>query len=213
MSKKVTISLEPSDDNPLVFLKKAKENAKRHKILYHCTDMQALLSIVKNKEFWLTNLSYVNDKDEKKRIDLPEYENSIFVCCFTYNHNIPIEHWKEYSSKGDGVLFSVKQDWFKKDVKLMTEDNKKIDNKVFQKEYEMINNNPQTPLGSYFIRSFDFFEVVYDDSLKQNILNKGFINFEEKIEVSNIILPSVAGIIKTKQGICNRTPGESYLKD
>lgn len=27
--------------------------------------MQAFLSIVKNKEFWLTNLSYVNDEDEK----------------------------------------------------------------------------------------------------------------------------------------------------
>ena len=135
------------------------------------------------------------------------------MCCFTYDPNIPIEHWKEYSSKGDGVLFSVKQDWFKKEVKLMTEDNKSIDNKVFKSEPDMIKNNPQTPLGSYFIRSFDFFEVVYDDYLKHNISNKGFINFYGKKVFTNIILPGIAGNIKKKQGICNRGSRKSYLKN
>ena len=40
----------------LQFIHKSKELAKKHEWLYHCTTVSALKSILKNREFWLSNL-------------------------------------------------------------------------------------------------------------------------------------------------------------
>ena len=65
-------------------LNSSKQEAKEYNKLFHCTSAEALLSIIKYREFWLNSLKWVNDKDEKKRIDVPKFENSYYVACFTY---------------------------------------------------------------------------------------------------------------------------------
>ncbi len=40
----------------LQFVRNSKELAKTHEWLYHCTTVSALRSILKNREFWLSNL-------------------------------------------------------------------------------------------------------------------------------------------------------------
>lgn len=98
----------------LQFVRNSKELAKTHEWLYHCTTASALRSILKNREFWLSNLKCVNDEEEIARIDVPEYENKYYVCCFTYDPQIPDIHWKEYGSEEDGVLIGIKANCFLK---------------------------------------------------------------------------------------------------
>ena len=56
------------------FVNNAKDEAEKYEWLYHCTTSEVLLSIISNNEFWLKNLKLVNDAEEVKRIDVPEYE-------------------------------------------------------------------------------------------------------------------------------------------
>lgn len=75
----------------LHLIQKSKELAQTYEWLYHCTTALALKSILRNKEFWLSNTQLVNDK-EVERIDVPEYEKTYYVCCFSYDSEIPDEH-------------------------------------------------------------------------------------------------------------------------
>lgn len=109
----------------LSFAREAKSNAKQYELLYHCCSMEALLSIIKNKEFWLSNLTCVNDHEECEKVNVAEFKNSFFVACFTYEDNVPDDNWEEYSAYDTGVLFSVKFDWFKRDAVFMTTTNQK----------------------------------------------------------------------------------------
>ena len=50
--------------NNLEFVRKSKDEAKKYEWLYHCTSVEALISVIENREMWLSNLKVVNDKEE-----------------------------------------------------------------------------------------------------------------------------------------------------
>ena len=109
----------------LQFIRKSKELAKKHEWLYHCATACALKSILGNREFWLSNLRCVNDEEEAERVDVQEYEDKYYVCCFTYDSKIPDVHWKEYGSESEGVLIGIKTSWFLRKAIFMCSDNSK----------------------------------------------------------------------------------------
>ncbi|MDO4554255.1 MAG: hypothetical protein Q4B70_03815 [Lachnospiraceae bacterium] len=205
----------------LRFVRESKNSAKQYGWVYHCTTASALLSILKNREFWLSNLQLVNDKEEGKRIDVPEYEKSYYVGCFTYDSNIPKEHWLEYGSIKDGVLIAIRQEWFFENAMFMSSCNVKCKEKLF-KVFENYNaalqhiilmQNKGYIVNPFYIRNFGFYKVVYDDKLKKDIEGEAFIEMDGMQISGRTLTPSVAGIIKSKQGVCRRNGQESYEKD
>jgi len=184
--------------------------------------MQALLSIIKNKEFWLSNLKNVNDKEECKKIDVDEYKNSFFVGCFTYADDILDEHWKEYGTYDNGVLFSVKESWFNKSATFMTSSNQKMDEDGFrifssmQKAMEIkieeqnLNNRIVHP---YFIFDFNFYQIICDDNLVKNISGDGTLTIDDKILGMQTLVPYIGGLVKDTNGICSRWDCKPYYKD
>ena len=202
-------------------LNSSKQEAKEYNKLFHCTSAEALLSIIKYREFWLNSLKWVNDKDEKKRIDVPKFENSYYVACFTYENQIPNEHWTEYGNSDSGVLFSVKKEWFLKDIVFMSGDNQKNENDIFtiypsskmaldikiKEQAKGRNYNP------FSIFDFDFYKIIYDDKLVYNIENAGSINIHGEKCAAIAQNPAMAGIIKKTSGLCERFGRDPYPKD
>ncbi len=203
----------------LQFIRKSKELAKTHEWLYHCTTVSALKSILKNREFWLSNLKCVNDEKETERIDVPEYENKYYVCCFTYDPQIPNIHWKEYGSEEDGVLIGIKAEWFLRKAIFMCSDNSKCNEEIMaiMKNYDealkikIMEQKNGRIINPFYINSFDFYQIRYDDELFKNVSGIGYLG-ENGVQVRTLT-PEIVGIIKSTHGICRRFGEESYDKD
>jgi len=210
-----------SEVNNLQIISKSKELAKKYDWLYHCTSASAFLNILKNNEFWLSNLKKVNDDEEVERIDMPEYEDKYYVCCFTYDPNIPEEHWVEYGTEKDGVLFGVKKEWFLRKAIFLAGSNQKCEDKyhvIYQNEEDAIEERIRCQSKNYmnnpfYINSFDFFQIIYDNDLRTHIVNKANTVVEGTTLSGRIITPEIAGIIKSTSGICKRTGREPYEKN
>jgi len=201
------------------FAEERKKAANEYEWLYQCTSKQNFLNILKSREFWLSNLKDVNDKEEVSRIEIPEYENKIYVASFTYDEDISEEHWDEYSNHKleDAVLFGVKKDWFIRKVTFMDAKNKKCDDifsvievnrsvalavKVEKQHLENIICHP------YYIDHFGFYKVCYNDVLHMHVRQdvqiaglKGCLDTTEAL-----------GIVKQTTGVCIRNGNEPYLK-
>ena len=211
--------IENMEDN-LQFIQKSKELAKTHEWLYHCTKTDALKNILKNREFWLSNLKTVNDEEEAGRIDIPEYENKYYVCCFTYDPQIPDEHWEEYGSESDGVLVGVKKEWFLRKAAFMCGYNTKCEDEFLtiwsecDKALAFLKSEQQKRhiINPFYINSFDFFQVVYEDELERNIAEDAWLDCDGTKMPGRILTPEVAGIIKSTHGICRRYGKDSYEK-
>lgn len=221
---KIFEGIEVSTDNAvenLRFIQKSKELAKTHDWLYHCTTTAALKSIVRNREFWLSNLKCVNDKEEAERIDVSEYEDKYYICCFTYNPQVPDDHWEEYGNESDGVLIGIKTNWFLRKAIFMCSDNTKCNG-----EFETIVNSYDDALkviiaeqkkgrviNPFYINAFDFYEIKYDDKLVKNISGIGSMNLGGDEIQGRILTPEIVGIIKSTHGICRRPGKTPYDKD
>ena len=208
--------------NNLEFIKESKRLAKEHEWLYHCTTDVALLSILKNKELWLSNLKLVNDEEEADRVDVPEYERTYYICCFTYNPEIPEEHWEEYGTMENGVLIGIKPDWVKRGAVFMSgNDNQKCESKlktIFNTEnnaleYKIMQQQKGYKVNPFYINAFDFYQVIYDDKLIKNIQGNSLMVIENREFSGRSLTPEVAGIIKSTKGICKRFGKAPYEKD
>lgn len=208
--------------NNLNFIRESKRLAEEHEWLYHCTTDVALISILKNKELWLSNLKLVNDAEEADRVDVPEYERTYYICCFTYDPEIPEQHWKEYGNMENGVLIGIKPDWVKREATFLCGDK----NQKCKSKFEIIFNTERNALeyiieqqqkgyivNPFYINAFNFYQVIYDDKLKKNIQgNASMIIGNEKF-YGRSLTPEVAGIIKSTKGICKRFGRTPYEKD
>jgi hypothetical protein len=63
----------PSATENMEFIRKSKNEANQFEWLYHCTSVDALISMINSREMWLSNLQLVNDTEEVGRIDFDEY--------------------------------------------------------------------------------------------------------------------------------------------
>lgn len=215
-----TVSLENAADN-LMFIKESKRLAKEHDWLYHCTTDVALLSILQNREFWLSNLKLVNDKEEVERVDIAEYEKTYYVCCFTYDPEIPKEHWEEYGNIENGVLIGVKPEWVRREAVFMSSDNQKsiseydiiLKNEKEALEYKITHQQNGRITNPFYVNAFGFYQIIYDDELIKNITGNSMMQIGDMVLGGRSITPEVAGIIKSKKGICTRWGKEPYEKD
>lgn len=210
----------------LQFVKQSKENAARYEWLYHCTNADAFLCILKDREFYLTNLQCVNDQDEARRIDVDAYKHTYYVGCFTRENNISLDHWKEYSQTGNGVLFGVKQNWFSRSARFVVEPKNKenccgratANEKIYcdRATAEGVRTkfiHERKIINPFYINSFDFYEMKYDDELKKDIAGLGAMELSGKMTQGRTFVPEVAGIIKKTRGSCEREGKKPYEKN
>ena len=92
----------------------SRKEAKAYPKLYHCTNADAFINIVKNREFWLSSLKRVNDSNEYEMIDYEKLKTAYYVACFSSKDDISIDHWNKYGNMDNGILFSINQSWFTK---------------------------------------------------------------------------------------------------
>lgn len=204
------------------FAAEAKAAAASYEWLYHCTNTDGLLGILRSREFWLTNLKNVNDCEEADRIDAPSYEKSYYVCCFSYDSNVPDEHWEEYGTMDNGVVIGVKRDWFLRKPVFMTTTHQKCPDgnmRIFTNSHEALEYkitqelNGTRGIDPYHIFDFDFYQVVYDDNLKKSIIGDCTINWGDTLIHGKSITQSIPGIIKSRSGWCERWGRARYLKN
>lgn len=208
--------------NNLEFVRKSKDEAKKYEWLYHCTSVEALISVIENREMWLSNLKVVNDKEEVGRIDVEEYEKAYYVACFTYDSDITDEHWREYGQSENKVLFGVKTSWFKKKLSFLDTNHTKIDDNCFKicnsfdeaidYQVKSIKNGKNVP-PPYYVIDYGFYKVIYDDVLKKNIKSKATWMIDGVHLEEAAIVPTIPGIIKSTHGICIRNGKDEYDKD
>lgn len=176
------------------------------------------MSILNNREFWLTNLKLVNDKEEVERIDVPEYEKSYYVTCFTYDNNIPREHWEEYGNMSDGVLIGIKKQWFLRSACFMDGENRKSDEDFFEihanrddalnlKIKEQYNHRIVNP---FYINEFSFYKIIYYDNLRKYIKGMGSVELSDGIAQVRTLTPEIVGIVKSTHGLSTRTGKDTY---
>lgn len=164
-------------------IRKSKAAAKEYQYLYHCTSIEGLKGMLNSNSFWLSNLQCVNDKEEANRIGLPEYEKEYYVGCFTYEDNVPRSHWLEYGNLSDGVLFSVKRDWFNfAESRFLDDSNNIVEMIKFTEKREALKHI----IGSYiYIDRVDFYKIIYDNDLILDMKTEASIQNgdEEKIQL------------------------------
>ena len=66
-------------------------------------------------------------------------------------------------------------------------------------------------INPFYINSFDFYQIKYDDELFKNISGIGYLG-ENGIQ-ARTLTPEIGGIIKATYGMCRRFGEESYDKD
>lgn len=215
-------SKELIENNKLIF--ESKDAAKKHEWLYQCTTIDSLKNILKSREIWLSNLKSVNDFEEVKRITIPEFERSFFVACFTYDNDIPEEHWKEYGTEENGVLFGFKEEWILKKAELMWRPGDKVQDENFKiysnfdaalkATWNASMENSKRVYHPYFMCDFGFYQIIYDDNLKREMSGECALNLGDSIlEGGRFITPGAVGIIKNTHGLCQRPNAEVYNKD
>ena len=203
-------------------VKESKKAADQYEWLYHCTSVDALLSIISNREMWLSNLQVVNDQEEAKRISSKTFEKSYYVACFTYDKNILNTHWEEYGKSNECILFGLKKTWFEKKLTFLEEEHKKCNEQCFS-IYNSFNDalnfqkneiKKGKSVGSpYFVIDYGFYKIIYDDNLKAKMETEAVWKIDGNNVDGTLIIPSVAGIIKSTHGICYRDGKEPYEKD
>lgn len=195
----------------LHFIKDSKAAANAHEWLYHCTSVEALLNIINSREMWLSNLKDVNDTEEANRIDMPEFEKAYYIASFTYDPNIPEEHWGEYGKSEESVLFGVRKEWFTNKQYFLGADHKKESEGGFQ----IVNSfdsavkckmpsKERAAYDPYFIVDHGFYQVVYDDALIKKMKSVGSLNTDNKPPYGAVITVELPGIIKSTHGISKR---------
>lgn len=101
----------------------------------------------------------MNDKEEAERIDVSEYEDKYYICCFTYAPQVPDDHWEEYGNESDGVLIGIKTNWFLRKAIFMCSDNTKC------------NGEFETIVNSYD----DALKVIIPEQKKGRVINPFYI--------------------------------------
>jgi hypothetical protein len=207
----------------LSLIQKSKKEAREHQTLFHCTSTAAFLNIVKTREFWLRNLKCVNDQEEAESIILPQYMAWFFVASFTENDNVDSEHWKEYASIDDGVLFSISPTWFYRNATFMTDDNHKIQTPIYrgidesrEEFYRCARYMPTKEITVYGLQDFGFYKIIYQNKRTTLIEQDGYFTSQDEKTLripGSIIVPNIAGIIKMQSGVCHRQGREDYIKN
>lgn len=86
---------------------RAYEDAVRRTVLWHYTNMEALLKIMSNKTLRFSRIDCVNDLTESRNLLLGDYHLKTYISCFCHDSEESIPLWKMYTSKGLGVRIEL----------------------------------------------------------------------------------------------------------
>ncbi len=230
VNKNVTLNLKnligsvfSAEDVPdkLKIIRERKELAQEYTWIYHCTTASIIKNILRSREFWLSNLCLVNDKEEVGRIDVPMYEKEYYVGCFSYTSEIPEEHWKEYGHIEDGILLAVKPQWFLREAVFIDAEGKKFNGEdfVIKENLEqacscsIAAQRENCRINPFYINAFNFYQIIYDDQLKKNIAGNVMAKIDGVDYPGRSHTPEIVGIIKSMRGTCQRDGKVAYEKD
>lgn len=207
--------------NALSLSELSRKEAKEYPTLYHCTNAEAFINIIKNREFWLSNLKRVNDSIEYEMIDYEKLHTAYYVACFSSKNDISIDHWRKYGNMDNGILFSINQLDFTKSAVFLTEHNQRMDDFFWEiisdresaLKYKIQEQQNQHITYPFYIEDYGFYKVLYDDDLSPKIKGKGRIVTNSATILGTTIVPSVAGIVKKTKGIDNKTGLAADWKD
>lgn len=179
----------------LEYVENQMKKAEQHEKLYHATKVESLISIIKNKELWLSNLNNVNDTQERKNIDFKEYRNSTYVACFSYSEELAPHHWEEYGGEADGVLIGIKNhEFWTSDIVFLNSQNGLVegeDNIIFKNIDDGI-----LKAKAFFINSMKLVEIDYLPSG----YSKDRYHIAEIQEGGQYIIPALTAIQKDATG-------------
>jgi len=127
---------------------KCKEAAKKHKVFYHYTNLESLLSILSSNTFRLTMIGNVNDPEEERRF-MDIKKNKVFLACFNHEMNESIPLWKIYAKDNYGIRIGFSDITF------------------FEKQeryyYKSGEGKQRLPCSKWGIREAVLIDVEYDD--------------------------------------------------
>lgn len=174
---------------------KLRDEAERNENLYHCTTVDGLLGILKSRTIWLSSLSApsLNDPEEVKRIENPEYRDKVFVACFTKNKYPSLDHWDEYGFSNNGIIFRFSKEWVTGEFSVVDEEWKHIELKNDFDGYLA-----KTKMDNQLFVSYtNYYAVRYDNNIiKQHVdlpQRGAFLHLE------------AMGLVKPKKGKSSRT--------
>ena len=80
-------------------------------------------------------------------------------------------------------------------------------------EYIISQQQRRRKANPFYIRSFDFYQIIYDDELVKNVAGNSTIKMQDGEILGRCLIPEVAGIIKCTKGLCTRWGNAPYEKD
>ncbi len=87
-----------------------RDAAEERRILWHYTNVEALLKIIAKRTLRFSRLDCVNDLVEKELLSYKEYYLRTFVACFTHCDRESIPLWRMYTAPGQGVRIEFEFD-------------------------------------------------------------------------------------------------------
>lgn len=89
--------------------KLSKENAKHRTVIYHHTNLEALIHILRDRCLKFNRMDNVNDIQENEFFKNDEIAKLVYLSCFSYDdESIPM--WNIYSSHNEGIRIGLKID-------------------------------------------------------------------------------------------------------
>lgn len=87
--------------------KQSSENAKKRTVIYHHTNLEALIYILRDKCLKFNRMDNVNDIQENEFFKDDEIAKLVYLSCFLYgDESIPM--WNIYTSHNEGVRIGLK---------------------------------------------------------------------------------------------------------
>ena len=183
------------------FVAAQKEDADSTDKIYHCTSSDTALKILESCQFWMTSLPKLNDSEELKRVEIPEYTNRVFVACFTKKAKPDDEFWDEYGGRLNGVTFRFRKEWVT-DRFFLIDDNLEVMripiNDPSKTLHSLINLKEEDENNSLvFCAKPDFCTVKYGD-----LTIDQFVPLPQEGKYLHL---DAIGLIKPRSGISTRT--------
>lgn len=97
--KQLVLSI-PSDND---ILKEHEQNAESRRKLFHYTNLESFLSIIRKKQIKFNRIDRVNDKQENEFFEQSEVSKLVFISCFSYEENENPHLWNMYTSGNIGI--------------------------------------------------------------------------------------------------------------
>ena len=143
--------------------------------LYHYTNIETLLLILKNKTLAFNSLQNVDDLEECQSKDIQQIGKICYVSCWTDDESESIPMWKMYTQNMQGVRIRLKKFPFKKYIFKCGQYHFKSDAETYI-DYDKLYNDDKTTIAG----EPQLVKVVYTDD--ENLIYPTVKSMKEEIK-------------------------------